>query len=500
MRRFELHGNIYNADGSAVQYTVSGDDIVQGSFSFSNQLCDSRAVTVGGVYMGEMHMTLAGDSWSGNLLGRRVVMKQGLGDDPEAFDVLTLGNWFIKEAAWHGRFLELTCYDGMCLLDKKWYGENTKGYANKAVTPFEIYSLICSECGVEAALSKAKVEALPNGSESLTLYYNGESEVLITWRDVLSHLAAALGCFACFNRFGKLTLRRFGLCNVTAYDSSSHQMVDTEHTNSSPAEIIPYNYRVSGGTFGNEPMSFTEVSVSIAETGESVSEVSPVNNGFSMDLGENAFLQSSTGPLLYRVYKAVCDNLVYSGCTVLLSDVSMYDLGDIIELSEGGEVIGDDILMCVMKVDYTFGRGGSITCFAGEGSGGHSVKSTAERAAASSSSNAARAMSVITPNEVLESAVADGGSAAAAVFNFTCGSGFIVFVCTLNFAVAETVSGTPCTLSVSFLLDGDTLEALTQDYGSGAQVLTLSYGLDDVSAGTEHEFKVMLSPAGGSLS
>ena len=55
--------------------------------------------------------------------------------------------------------------------------------------------------------TQAEIEALPNGSELLSIYPENDIE---TYRDVLYFTAQVLGGFFCINRAGKLEFRQYG--------------------------------------------------------------------------------------------------------------------------------------------------------------------------------------------------------------------------------------------------------------------------------------------------
>lgn len=512
IRTFEIHGNVYNEAGTEPEYPISGNNILQGSFSFTNQLCDSRAVTVGGVYMGQMNMTLIGN-FPRDIVGREIVMKQQISAESQDDEVLTLGHWIIKDALWTKKTLVLTCYDLMCKLDKDIPQEFFSEYGNTRLPAYDVLGLIRDNCGITLAQSRETIETYPNGAEWMYWYFNSDDETVTTWRDLLSHVAAALASFATFNRFGKLTLRRFGACKKTAYDDEQQAMVDTEYTQNAACEIITADERISGGTFGNSRMRFTAVSYDNLEEGEKEYSILLPNNGQIMDLGANVFLQELPADELVNLAENIRDEVTqyvtYYGAKIQLPDVSMYDLGDIIRLYHGGELDGEtNPIMCVMKIDYTFGRGGWIECFFDDSHG--MVKSKAQRAAGTSSRNSASTSSLtssqidfILPTAQSTAAISDGDTGTVLTFSFQTTGDKAAFFCTLGLtidttAVTDTSYG-DCAVTVTYELDGVTVGSLTQTYGDGAQILTLSYLLQGLDT-SSHVFSVSLSPVGGDIS
>ena len=86
--------------------------------------------------------------------------------------------------------LELKAYDYMLRFDRDFNGFETIG------TAYGMMALCSTACGVELAQSQAEIEALPNGSELLSIYPKNDIE---TYRDVLYFTAQVLGGFFCIN-------------------------------------------------------------------------------------------------------------------------------------------------------------------------------------------------------------------------------------------------------------------------------------------------------------
>ena len=67
-------------------------------------------------------------------------------------------------------------------------------------------ALCSTACSVELAQEREAIEALPNGSENLSIYLDSDIE---TYRDVLYYVGQVLGGFFIINREGKLELRKY---------------------------------------------------------------------------------------------------------------------------------------------------------------------------------------------------------------------------------------------------------------------------------------------------
>ena len=71
------------------------------------------------------------------------------------------------------------------------------------------FMVLCSTaCDVTLAQDRATIEAMPNGSENLSIYSDNDIE---TYRDVLFYVGQVLGGFFVINRAGELELRKYGL-------------------------------------------------------------------------------------------------------------------------------------------------------------------------------------------------------------------------------------------------------------------------------------------------
>ena len=118
-----------------------------------------------------------------------------------AVETVPMGVFEISEANRTIRCLEIKAYDHMLRFEKSFNGFETVGNA------YAFLALCCKACKVELAHTQAEIEAMPNGSEMLSVYTENDIE---TYRDVLFYVGQVLGGFFCINREGKLELRKYG--------------------------------------------------------------------------------------------------------------------------------------------------------------------------------------------------------------------------------------------------------------------------------------------------
>ena len=112
----------------------------------------------------------------------------------------------------------------------------------------------------------------------------------------------------------------------------------------------------------------------------------------------------------------------------------------------------------------------------------------------------------ILPTDIEESDISDGSNSDVLTFEFynSAEDEKSSFYSMINFeaetsADLQTDTYGDCTLTISFILDGQTREVVTQTYGDGDKVLMLNYLLDDLVQGN-HTFVVRFALSGGSIS
>ena len=221
-RRYYWTGKITTKNG--VVYNFDAEDIVKGSGYISSQCCGSTEIELGTVYSAEMGITLLSDIDRYTLEDALVELTYHLrishsrdsADLDEDYDqtvesdgiyeAIPMGVFEVSEANRTVKCLELKAYDYMLRFEKDFNGFQTVGKA------YDFIHLCCEYCGVEFAHTQADIEALPNGSENLSIYT--ESNDIETYRDVLYYVGQVLGGFFCINRSGQLELRKYGNVSV----------------------------------------------------------------------------------------------------------------------------------------------------------------------------------------------------------------------------------------------------------------------------------------------
>lgn len=302
-------------------------NILQGSFSITNQNSGSDSVQIGTVYIGELDITLVGLSLSRySLNGVAITPTYGLKLADDSYEDVPLGVYYIGEANYTRDGLTIRAYDVISKLDRACMITNTSG------TPYQLASLVATTCNVVLATTEEEFEDFANGDQVLTLYTDGTD--IETWRDFASWVAQACGCYVTANRSGEMEFRQYGDTVVDTVDASN-RFLDASYSDYETRYTGMYVTNMADDTmtyYGNEP-----------------------DDGLTYDLGRNPFLQYGLPTVLVPQRRAVLDALAaidYVPFTVETVSNPMYDLGDVLSFPGGR---GDAAkLFCVNRFTWTY--------------------------------------------------------------------------------------------------------------------------------------------------
>lgn len=312
------------------------DDILADSFRCLNQCVEVNDVKLGGVYIGELRMTLLSTvaKARGEWIGKQINCSYGLlVGDKEEYIPIPGGTYTIYEADWKEEGLAIVAYDNMIKLDKKFSNDQSAGLA------WNWLQFVSKKCGIELANTELEVAQMINGGEILGL---SDVDNIETFRDLVYYLAQALCCFATIDRNGRLKLVRFG---------------------SSRVDVISASQRFVGSTFSDYTTRFTGLSVVNISEGTTSYYSNPPDTGLTMNLGQNPFLQLGTKETVTMLRRNILNGLntfEYIPFKATVLGCCVYDLGDVIVFTEG---IAQSSYSCVMSYDF----GLSDFVFAGYG-------------------------------------------------------------------------------------------------------------------------------------
>ena len=193
-------------------------------------------------------------------------------------------------------------------------------------------------CGVELAQTQAEIEALPNGSELLSIYPENDIE---TYRDVLYFTAQVLGGFFCINREGKLEFRQYG---------------------NTPVMEILQKHRFSS-SFSDFVTRYTAVSSTNLRTQTAEYYALEEDDGLTMNLGINPLLQFGLEETRAELCRNILTALAVVNYVPFDSDTignPALDLGDVLTFS-GGQADSQQIT-CVTSFTVKIGGRQSLKC------------------------------------------------------------------------------------------------------------------------------------------
>lgn len=304
-RRYYWTGRITTTKGAS--YEFGADDIVKGSGYISSQCCGSTEIELGTVYAAEMGVTLLSDIDRYTLEDALVELFYHLRLPYGSFEEVPMGIFEVSEANRNIKTLELKAYDFMLRFDKSFNGFETIG------TVYDFVSLCCKACKVEMAQSQADYEAMPNGTELLSIYTENDIE---TYRDVLYYVGQVLGGFFCINREGKLELRKYS--NVPVME------METKHRfTSSFSDFITRYTAVSSTNMKTETAEYYHLDP---------------DDGLTLNLGVNPLLQFGLKETREQLCMNILNDLAVVDYVPFDSDTignPALDLGDVIRFKGG---------------------------------------------------------------------------------------------------------------------------------------------------------------------
>ena len=320
--------------GSLDNIPFTGDDILTGSLSYSGQIVHSTEVKLGGVFVQTLKFSflkafannINRGSWKGRTITISICLLIDLEND--IWEDVPLGVFTIDDAMHSAVGVDITAYCNMSKFD------TTRGMAGTITgSLFDIASLACTSCGVTMGLSENTFAELPNGTGVFSIYEPNDIE---NWRDIISWIAVTIGGYATINRSGQLVFR------VWSDD---------------PIMDIDEDIRFDDGLYSDFSTFYTGISVVNMKTKQTEYMGMPVDNGLTMNLGSNPFLQYGTDELRtqrkYAILEALQDfNYVPFSVSTFLDPA--FDLGDVLTFT-GGRAGSSNC--CVMSIEYSFSSG-----------------------------------------------------------------------------------------------------------------------------------------------
>lgn len=296
------------------------------SLSYSNRCSDTKDVTFGSAYIGELDVSFCEiEIARGYWFGKVITLEYGLElDDEHTTEWIPVGVFKIAKAEWTDTGVSVTAYDCLADLDSQAQITSTVG------KPYDILNLISTLSGVNIGRSSADIQILPNGDKTMRLV---EPNDIATYRDMTSWLSQSVGGFATSDRGGNLIIKSF----------AESAIVD---------RILARN-RVIGSVFSDFSTKYEGVSVTDFDSGSTYYYAGQGSDGgATIALGANPFLQYGNKDELRQTIANVAVGIAYTPMQITLLNCPVYDLGDLIECKGG--VAGDTLIGCVMAIEWQF--------------------------------------------------------------------------------------------------------------------------------------------------
>ena len=312
--------------GTIGDVNFNDSNILSGSFSITNQCSGSEALEIGQVYVGELNATflninLERYKWKGQV----ITPYFGLELADKTVEYIPLGVFIIDSAEWTKTGVIVKAYDNMSLLDKNCNKTITE------VTAYECLQRIEKETGIVFANSEEEIKAFPNGDILISETTSNDVE---TWRDLLSWLSQTLCAFAASDREGKIKLTQY-----------KEEVDDT----------IDNSLRLTGASFSDFITRYTGLSVvNMADSTTNYYGLD-IDDGLTMNLGSNPFLQYGLDQTKEDMRKSILDSLQainYVPFKVKTIIPPVYDLGDVLVFSKG--LADESKKYCISKFTFNY--------------------------------------------------------------------------------------------------------------------------------------------------
>lgn len=304
-------------------------NILAGSLSITNQCSGSENIDIGQVYIGELNCTFVNlgierYDWYGKDI--KIFFAQQLANG--TYENIPLGIYTISEAEFTASGIVVKAYDYIAKLDKSCSSLNT------GATAYNLVMKACKKCKVKLETTEEEFNNFVNGNVTFGAY--AETDIK-TYRDAISWIAQALGCFVTASRTGGILFKTYG-----------SEVVDT----------IDDKNRFSGCSFSSFSTRYSGMSVVNMEKQTTSYYALDPDNALTYNLGSNPYLQISVSHSLTTMRRNVLNALAkidYVPFKAVCIGNPAYDLGDVLVFSNG--LADGDKKYCITKYTWNYGSG-----------------------------------------------------------------------------------------------------------------------------------------------
>ena len=329
-RKYYWTGRITTTAGTV--YNFDQEDMVKGSGYITSQCCGSTEIELGTVYAAEMGISLFSEINRYTLEDAIVELFYHLQVAGGSYETIPMGIFEVSEANRKAKCLEIKAYDYMVRFEKAFSALESIGNA------YDFMVLCANACDVTLAQDRATIEAMPNGSENLSIYSDNDIE---TYRDVLFYVGQVLGGFFVINRAGELELRKYG---------------------NTPVLLVERTHRFSS-SFSDFITRYTAVSSTNLRTQIAEYYALDPDDGLTMNLGVNPLLQFGLEETRRQLCENILDDLSVINYVPFDSDTignPALDVGDILSFSGGQADVTK--YACITSNSIKIGGRQSIKC------------------------------------------------------------------------------------------------------------------------------------------
>lgn len=311
----------YSLSGTIEDIPFDDENVIERSLTLDKQCCDTSTFRLGGCYISQLNITFINvnvprNDWYGKIITLNVTIGNV---------TVPAGTFTIEDAKHSKNIVPVVAYNNMAKFDKPCGTDaGTNGL------PYDLIALACQTCGVTLGMTRAEVEALPNGNKPLILNTMGDIE---SWRDYLYWIAVSLCSVAVTNRDGELILWTF------------HNTVD---------DTINYDVRFNSSSYGDEIIRYTGITIYVEEENKVEYYHTDPDDGYTLNIGNNPFFQVSK--IMREEYAAEIlrglSNIAYNACSVKVPFGFHYDLGDVLQFPNGQGSATNKFCVMGMSLKY----------------------------------------------------------------------------------------------------------------------------------------------------
>lgn len=319
---YEWTGTIVFSDGASV--TFDNENVDQNKSRLTRQIVKGENLELGGVFAGELILGLR-DSAAWNISDRKydfldaVVTLNFVLKYPDNTDESVLcGTFVVNKAQRTYHTVTLTAYDNINKLNEKLGVALTGNF-----TPYDAISTICTGAGITLGMTRAQVEALPNGTRDdlkMSVYKKGTA-----YKKMLGDVCTIIGANAVCDRYNRLILVKIGDTPVRTIGAANRYS----------SSYADYNGHYSTLYYALKNGEVMDVHATRPDV--------PYVRELAINIGKNSLLEKYESQTIETILRGILLDqfyfTLYSPCNVVMPTDPSLDVGDMVSII-GGEITG----------------------------------------------------------------------------------------------------------------------------------------------------------------